>query len=258
MSSKYDEAWRRIFASVGGIESILSRVRAGEVVVVPADELKNYGRRLSWSGRILLTNEGILDSFAGAGAHIRALKNILPQHLLLNEKIECSISRRTGQLSLIIRLANKPQEIPVEQLPAEDLGNFYLLISSFERELRGFIKEMLGKGWIKRLEHELPDIVKRWKEREYRDIKWGIDPEDELINYAELGDYIQIIRRYRRVFAESEDEMSDVTTQLKIFANYGRTPLMHCRTLDRQKYYTTQSAIKFLREWVKRRKTTHI
>jgi len=264
MSSKYDEAWRRIFASVGGIESILSRVRDGEVVAVPAEELKKHGRRSSWSGRVVLVKDGVLGPQAIA-AHVRALKNILPRYLLSNEKIECTMSSRTGQLSLIMRLANKthgrpsvlvfkPSKTLVEPLPTGDLGNFYLLISSFERELRGFIKEMLGKGWVKRLEHELPDIVGRWKEREFRDIKWGIDPEEELINYADLSDYIQIIKRYRKIFAESDDELSDVVTQLKIFANYGRNPLMHCRTLDRQKYYTTQSAVKFLREWIKRRK----
>ena len=138
-------------------------------------------------------------------------------------------------------------------LSPEDLGNFYLLISSFERELRGFIKEMLGKGWLKRLRNDLPSIVNRWKDREKRDKRWGINPEAELINYADSGDYIEIIRRYKRIFTESDDELSDVITQLKIFTNYGRNPLMHCRSLDQQKYYTTQSAVNFLREWIKRR-----
>jgi len=138
-------------------------------------------------------------------------------------------------------------------LSPEDLGNFYLLISSFERELRGFIKEMLGKGWLKRLRNDIPSIVNRWKDREKRDKRWGINPEAELINYADSGDYIEIIRRYKRIFTESDDELSDVITQLKIFTNYGRNPLMHCRSLDQQKYYTTQSAVNFLREWIKRR-----
>ena len=153
----------------------------------------------------------------------------------------------------------RKHEVPIESpLSLEDLGNFYILISSFERELRVFIKEMLGKSWIKRLECELPDIVNRWKDRKKRDKKWGIDPEEELINYADLGDYIQIIRRYRRVFVESDDELSDVITQLKIFANYGRNPVMHCRSIDRRKYYTSQSAVKYLREWIRRRKKAYI
>ena len=147
--------------------------------------------------------------------------------------------------------AEKPPKEP--SLGAEDLGNFYHLISSFEREMRSFITEKLGKAWIKRLEHELPATVEKWRERQSADIKWGIIPEKEPINYADLTDYMQIIRKYDRIFAESDEELSAVRTKLKDFANYGRNPLMHCRTLDLKKYYATQAAVDYLREWIKRR-----
>ena len=147
-----------------------------------------------------------------------------------------------------------PERRPMEpSLGAEDLGNFYLLISSFERELRNFLKEKMGKGWMKRLKKELPAIIEKWRERETVDAKWGISPEKELINYADLTDYVQIVERYRRIFTESDDELRRVRHFFEQFANFGRNPLMHCRTLDLKKYYTTQATVDFLREWIKRR-----
>lgn len=265
MASKYDVAWRKIFTDVGGFGSILHRVRAGEVVLVPAEELRQFGKRSSWLGNVLLSMEGVLGPERVA-AHVRALKNVLPEHILPDEKIKCAMSSRSGQLTLSLRLLAAeavpvrkvtlltPEKPPTEpSLGAEDLGNFYLLISSFEQELRSFIKKRFGKGWIKRLEHELPAVVKKWRERESADIKWGINPEKELINYADLTDYMQIVRKYDRIFSESNEELSDIITKIKDFANYGRNPLMHCRSLDQKKYYTTQTAVDFLREWIKRR-----
>ena len=264
--SKYDVAWRTIFAQVGGLESVLDRVRADEVVLVPAEELKRYGQRSSWLGNVVLSREGVLGEPGRVAAHVRALKNVLPEHILLGEKIKCAMSSRSGQLTLSLRLLTeeavpvrkvtflRPEKPPTEpSLGAEDLGNFYLLISSFEREMRNFIKKKFGKGWIKRLEHELPAVVKKWRERESADIKWGIDPEKELVNYADLTDYMQIIRKFDRIFAESKEELSTAITKLQDFTNYGRNPLMHCRTLDLKKYFTTQAAVDYLREWIKRR-----
>ena len=64
---------------------------------------------------------------------------------------------------------------------------------------------------------------------------------------------MQIIRKYSRIFAESNEELSTGITKLKDFTNYGRNPLMHCRTLDLKKYYTTEAAVDYLQEWIKRR-----
>ena len=50
-------------------------------------------------------------------------------------------------------------------LDSGELGNFYILISDFERQLREVIKEKLGKGWIKRIENDLPNIFKNWGEK---------------------------------------------------------------------------------------------
>lgn len=99
-------------------------------------------------------------------------------------------------------------------------------------------------------------MVNKWKEREVTDTKWGIDPEKDPMNYADLTDYMQIIKKYDRIFVEGNEELSAVITKLKDFTNYGRNPLMHCRTLDNKKYYTTQAAVDYLREWIRRKTLT--
>jgi hypothetical protein len=265
--SKYNEGWKKIFARVGGFKSVLNRVRRGEVVLIPANEIKRYGSRKNWvgGGKVVLSREGVVGSAEKVAAHVRALKNVIPEHIFPGERIKCVIGYRSGQLTLSLRLVSAevtpvskvtlltPEQTPITpSLSPEESGSFYLLISSFERELRNFIKEKMGKGWIKRLKRELPAIIEKWEKRKNADVKWGIEAEKQLINYADVTDYMQIVKRYGRIFTKSDEELSDVTTHLKDFANYGRNPLMHCRTLDQQKYYTTKSVIDFLKEWIKR------
>jgi len=264
--SKYDVAWRTIFAKVGGPRSVLDHVRAGEVVLVPAEELKNHGKRESWLGNVVLCREGVLGEPGKVAAHVRALRNYLPEHMLPGEQIKCIMSSRGGQLTLSLMLLSaeaplvkkvtflRPDRPPIEPpLNLEDLGSFYILISSFERELRNFLKQRMGKGWEKRLRKDLPAVITKWEERKNVDVKWGVDSEKELINYGDVTDYMQIVKKYPRIFTESEEELNAVTTSLIFFANYGRNPLMHCRTLDLKKYYTTQQVISYLQEWIKRR-----
>ena len=122
-----------------------------------------------------------------------------------------------------------------------------------ERRLRYFIKEKLGKGWMKRVENDLPNIPNNWEEKKRRDERWGLESEKDLMNYADLGDYIQVIKKYDRVFTDGEDDLGAIITHLQIWYNHGRNPVMHARTVNRQKYYTTLSAIDFLCEWMRRK-----
>ena len=138
-------------------------------------------------------------------------------------------------------------------LDHDELGVFYIMVSSLERELREFVKEKLGKGWIKRIENDIPDVVKRWKEKEKKDEKWGIDPERDIMNYADLEDYIEVIKKYDRMFVDSDRDLGNVITQLEIWYNHGRNPIMHSRTVTRQKYDTAKSAIDFLKQWMRRK-----
>lgn len=133
----------------------------------------------------------------------------------------------------------------------EELGDFYILISSFEKEIRELIKEKLGKGIYKRLKNELPHLISEWEKRKIMDQSWGIPPEKEMINYSLLTEYMEIIRKYKNMFTSGDEEMNMVLNQLKQFATFGRNPLMHCRTLTLQKYYTTISSVNYLKEWMR-------
>jgi len=131
-----------------------------------------------------------------------------------------------------------------------ELGAFYISVSGLERQLREFIKEKLGKGWIKRIENDLPNVVRGWEEKTKKDEKWGIEPEKDLMNYADLGDYIEIIKKFNRMFFDGDDDLGDIITHLRIWYNHGRNPIMHARTVNKQKFFTTKSAIEFLQEWM--------
>lgn len=268
MPSKYEGAWRKIFEKYGGVTFLLKRVRSKGEVRIRVDELKEYGERKTWYGKVVLSKDGIVGSMSSA--HVNALKYILPTYILPEETIECKVTEKDGQLifsmsiftGFIRRYVHKKkketEEIQPSLEPLSDpkvLGDFCILVSSFERDLRNFIKEKLGKGYFKRLSNEgLRKVVDDWRKRKKRDQDWGIEAEPELINYALLSDYMEIIKRYRRMFASNEEELNDVIAHLKIFANQGRNPLMHCRTLTLQKYYATKAAIDFLRRWIERKK----
>jgi len=266
LPSKYENAWRKIFDKHGGVEFLLKHVRSGEEVRISVDDLKEYGERVNWYGKVVLSKDGIVGSMSGA--HVNALRYILPMYIHPEEKIECKVTEKDSQLILSMRLfpsfirrrgrkKNKEtRETPPSFEPLSDpkvLGDFYILVSSFERDLRNFIKEKLGKGYLKRLSNEgLRKVVDDWRKRQQTDEYWGIKAEPELINYALLSDYMEIIKKYKRMFASNEEELNDVITHLKIFANQGRNPLMHCRTLTLQKYFATKAAIDFLRGWIEK------
>lgn len=262
MASKYDEAWQKIFSKAGGLDSIFQEIRSGKLVTIPADEIRHYGDRANWGGKAILRRDGVIRAYA---AHMRALQNILCEYIAPNEEISCSMNIRGRKIKLFIKSSPsdgikgpdicEPEPTPPEGdiLATKDLGDFYLLISSFEQDIRNFLREKLGKGFHKRLKKDLPNIVQGWNKRRETDVRWGISPESDLINYTLLTDYIQIIRKYKNMFSDNDEELNDVMTQLKIFANQGRNPFMHCRTLTMQKYYTTRSAVDFLRQWIKRK-----
>ena len=138
-------------------------------------------------------------------------------------------------------------------LTEQELGEFYLKVIHFEKELREFIKHMLGHKYIKRLKNELPGLVEEWIKRRRLDEEWGIEPEKDLINYATIGEYILIIQKYSKLFVNNPQELAYVETKLRDFANFGRNPLMHCRTINRQNIIICDAAIKFLRGWMSRK-----
>jgi len=138
-------------------------------------------------------------------------------------------------------------------LDYDELGRFYVMISNLERELREFLKTKLGKGWLKILRKELPQVINNWEKLKKKDEKWGIEPEKDIMNYASCEDYIQIIKKFKNLFTDNDEDLAMVIAYLKIWYNQGRNPLMHCRTVNMQKFLTTKSAIEFLEQWMKRK-----
>ena len=261
MSSKYDSFWR---LRLNEIQRLLEEARKkGTSREIDVNDLADVGERESWYGTVVVSEFGTKSSMA----HTTSLGNILNKSGILrsfeNETFRLTVSRG---LKLHVELVSpqidkvtlKPKVRVTEVTPVEpvhtnvDYGRFYKLIRDFEQEVRSFITEMLGKSWIKRLENDAPAIVRRWKERRDADVKWGIDPEENLINYANLTDYIQIIERYRKTFSESDRDLGLVKAHFDVFAMKGRNPVMHCRDLSYEEYYTTRGAEKFLRKWIER------
>ena len=56
----------------------------------------------------------------------------------------------------------------------------------------------------------------------------------------------------KRRFTTNDDELAIIIAQLKIWYAQGRNPLMHCRTVNMQKFLTTKSAIEYLQQWMRR------
>ena len=261
MGSKYDTYWRR---KLEQIQRLLDKARKhGTSQEINVSDLIGVGKRESWYGTVVVSEFGTKSSMA----HTTSLGNVLSKSGILgsfeNETFRLTVSRGLKLHAELVspqidKVTLKPKVRVTEITPVEpvrtnvDYGRFYKLIRDFEQEVRSFITEMLGKSWIKRLENDVPAIVRRWKERRDGDIKWGIDPEENLINYANLTDYIQIIERYRKTFSESDRDLGLVKAHFDIFAMKGRNPVMHCRDLSYEGYYSAKGAEKFLRKWIER------
>jgi hypothetical protein len=182
--------------------------------------------------------------------------SIYLDNILIKPALELLLGKRRVVESLqVTRILPKLEQVKEELgiLSSEEKSRFFLVVSEFEVQLRQFIKIKLGSGWETRIRNDLPDVMKNWEEKKKKDEYWGMDPEHDLLNYADLSDYIQIFRKYKRMFFCNDEERGDVESHLKDWYNFGRNPLMHARTVNEEKYHTTLSAIKFLQSWIERR-----
>ena len=80
-----------------------------------------------------------------------------------------------------------------------------------------------------------------------------MEPEKELISYADLDHYVKIIEKYDRLFTDGKEELERVKVKLRDWGSYGRNTIMHSRTVDQQKIVTTESSIKYLQAWMHRK-----
>ena len=200
--------------------------------------------------------EGLLSDRKPFELHDPGRFSIYLDDILIKPAIELLLGKRRLMESLpVTRKLPKLEQVKEELgiLSSEERASFFLVVTEFEVQLRQFMKIKLGNGWETRIKNDLPDIMKNWEDKKRKDGQWGIDPEHDLLNYADLSDYIQIFRKYNRMFFSNDEERGDVESHLKDCYNFGRNPLMHARTLNVEKYHTTLSAIKFLQSWIERR-----
>jgi len=199
--------------------------------------------------------EGLLSGKKPFEVHDPGRFSIYLDETLVKPAVELLLGKRRLVESLpVTRKLPKLEEVKEQLgiLSPEERASFFLVVTEFEVQLRQFIKIKLGKGWETRIKNDLPDVMKNWEDRKRQDGHWGIDPEPELLNYADLSDYIEIFKQYKRMFFCNDEERGDVESHLKDWYNLGRNPLMHARTVNEEKYHTTLSAIKFLQSWIER------
>jgi hypothetical protein len=207
-----------------------------------------------------MNQQGIASEYRGLLSEKKAFDVLDPTrfHIFLDTNvIEPAIDvllEKGGQIKQYSVDARIPTLLEVKSergfLDKDELGDFYIVVSTLEIDLREFIKVKIGKGWKKRIEREIPEVFKRWQDKKKKDEYWGIDAEQDFMNYADLEDYVEIIKKYNRIFVDGDRQLSNVTTYMEIWYKYGRNPLMHSRTVTRQKYETTKSAIDFLKKWI--------
>lgn len=120
-------------------------------------------------------------------------------------------------------------------------------INKFENGLRDFIKRKLGKGWNKRIENDLPDVMESWRRKEKDDKNAGREPEKDLINYTDFEDYIEIIKKYSGIFSSNSEDLWRIIFNLEQLKKFGRNPLFHSRIITQDDIAVARQAIKFLR-----------
>jgi len=130
--------------------------------------------------------------------------------------------------------------------------NLLSLINAFEKDVRNHVKERLGANYEKILNSTTPELVEKWHWRQRRDSENGKPTEPEIINYAEMGDYINILLRNRETFNKEGYFISDVITYLKkISYNRGKAAHPSDKPLDIQQIYATKDAIEWIQAWIR-------
>lgn len=261
MASKYDSYWRELLPK---IKALLDEAKEhGVSREIDVSGLAKISRRRSWNGRVDVSNSIV----KSAMAHTMSLGKVLINSGILkgygNSVFRLSVSNVLklrasfpGQADLTLGLKKRfpqPRKAFTEDaLETEDFGVLYGLIRDFELDVRHFIIEMLGKKWLKRLENDILKVVEGWRDRYRKDKKWKMNPEENLINYADIPDYMQIVKKYRKLFTDSDEELGEVMTFFKMFAMMGRNPMMHFRTITKEEYDETKYAEFHLRNWMEK------
>ena len=134
----------------------------------------------------------------------------------------------------------------------EERIKLYCEIADFELELRQFIeKELRGKFGDLWLDKSISENVrKRWDKRKEGEESEGIEPESEIMNYADFGDYKEIIIHDWDIFEPCFKDKETLKVRLLDLNLLGRRPVMHIRTINEEKVGVARYAISWLRSRV--------
>jgi len=143
------------------------------------------------------------------------------------------------------------EKVKSSGLPSkEERCEFYDKICDFELELRQFINEELkrkfGDSW---LEQGVPKAIrKNWDRIKRKEEKEGIEPERDVINYALFSDYKEIINHnWDEIFSPCFEDKEKSRVRLEDLNILGRRPVMHVRSISREKFGTAEHAINWVR-----------
>lgn len=164
----------------------------------------------------------------------------------IDRKAEEIEKERTEKITRI----EKEKIKSLDLISKEEQMQLYTDISDFELVLRQFIMEGLKKkyedNWL--LQGIPKDIKENWSNRKDADVKEGIEPELEIINYADFSDYKKIIlSNWKEIFSDCFKDKDKLSVRLDDLNNLGRKPIMHVRSINKEKVGVTNYAISWLR-----------
>ena len=243
--SIHNECWQAFFNQHGGLQVVLSKLRASRRLELDGSIIAKCGSRKSYSGAGRFSRQGPIRG-SSMMANVRALKHFLPRHLKPNEGIYVSVRdrRKTGRgITVVFELLEKreieavkrifrPRPPPIEPEP-------YNILKDFENRLRRFIQSGLentvGEKWWKLgVPLDVQERCRERKEKREKAYPWMEKKEYPLIFYADFLDYAKIITRkdnWKQIFRQCFMDEAWIKTKL-MELNPIRTDIAHGRELE--------------------------
>jgi hypothetical protein len=160
------------------------------------------------------------------------------EELLKAEKVVVPASKQTTQIITSIDDSTLGRSIEL-----------YRQIVALESTLRELIKRKLKTQFNEEWQSQIPaEIVEAWKRKERDDLKESLEPERELINYADFSDYAQMIARFKNLFHDVFPNNEGAVERLNMINNICRRRVMHIRTISDEVYYSSMLLIRWVKD----------
>lgn len=170
--------------------------------------------------------------------------------------IKPSIAELLGTRPIVSQRPSK-EEQTVLTIDDSMLGRsveLYRQIIALESTLRELVKQKLKTEFSEDWRSQIPSqIVNEWKRKERNDLNESLEPETELINYADFSDYAQIIAKFKSLFRDVFPDNERTVVELNRINNIGRRRVMHIRTISDVVYYNTMYSIQWVKDQLQKR-----